>query len=299
MPTFNAQEYLDKNWTDKNITKINFQGENKLNGELIIQDFPNLEEIYLPQQELTALTVINCPLLKNINARSNQLTKLDLEKVKVDTENKPISNEISKIIAGSNELAELDLTTCQSIKELLVPDNPYLTEIKGLNLVEVKNINISNTLVALSQDYEELKQKYEGALEIVKKTKEGAEEKGLVITEAIQTTEQADEAIRRHLEKTKKEWRENLKHPENALPSFQIPESRRKAKQILILISTALTTKNYQRLVNEWNEEDDFSGSLDRLKQLLRAQNYFAKKTNKQNLAQPLLMSNTLSYDQQ
>src|SRR2546429_4778642 len=99
MATFNAQEYFDKNLTAKDIKKIDsgFTGD-KMTGELIIQDYPNLEEITLSNHELTSLTVINCPNLKEVNVRHNQLTKLEISG----------DNKIEQIIAGNNELTTLD-----------------------------------------------------------------------------------------------------------------------------------------------------------------------------------------------
>jgi len=199
--TFNAQEYFDKNLTDKSIKVISsdFGPFNKelLTGELVIQDYPNLEEIYLPNHELTSLKLINCPNLKSINVRANQLTKLEIEG----------DNQISEIIAGGNELSELNLTNCSKLAELIIPDNPYLTEIKGLNLSSIKNINITNTAVNLAQDYEILKASKEEALKAVKILKEAAEEKGFTLTEAVQNSIQAEEAIQRLLKKTEKDYR--------------------------------------------------------------------------------------------
>src|SRR2546421_12997238 len=104
--TFNAQEYFDKNFADKSIKVISsdFGPFNKelLTGELVIQDYPNLEEIYLPNHELTALKLINCPNLKSINVRNNQLTKLEIEG---ESETSAKQNQISEIIAGGNELS--------------------------------------------------------------------------------------------------------------------------------------------------------------------------------------------------
>jgi len=303
MTTFNAQEYLEKNLADKSLKKLTFTDlEQKLSGDLIIQDYSQLEEIYLPKQELTSLEIINCPILKRINVRNNQLTKLEIDRSKIGTENQPNPNEISELIAGGNELTALDLSFCPKISKLIIPDNPLLNEIKGLNLVALNNINIANTSVSLNENYEKLRLDKENLLKVIKTLKEGAEEKELVLTEVIQTTEQTEEAIQRHLKKTKKEWRGYFAHPENALPSFQIPESRRKAKEILILISNAITTKNYQELVDKWNDGQDYNAeldfdcsSLDRLIQLLRAQNSLVKKTNKQNL----LSSNLEHHEQQ
>jgi len=139
----------------------------KLSGELIIQDYPNIEGITLTNHELTSLTIINCPNLKEINVRHNNLTKLELD-----------SPNLGEIIAGQNELTSLDLTPCQKIKKLIISDNPSLTEIKGLNLTTINNINITNTLINLITDYEGLITEKEELLKSIKTLKEAAEEKG-------------------------------------------------------------------------------------------------------------------------
>ena len=274
--TFNAQEYFDKNLTDKSIKVISsdFGPFNKelLTGELVIQDYPNLEEIYLPNHELTSLKLINCPNLKSINVRANQLTKLEIEG----------DNQISEIIAGGNELSELNLTNCSKLAELIIPDNPYLTEIKGLNLSSIKNINITNTAVNLAQDYEILKASKEEALKAVKILKEAAEEKGFTLTEAVQNSIQAEEAIQRLLKKTEKDYRWWLDNPNQALPSFQLPETRRRIQEFLLAIIQTKVSGNYQAFLEQWNYEDNahevFASTLVQLAELLRAKNYLKDK---------------------
>src|SRR5207249_1358827 len=126
----------------------------KLTGELVIENYPNLEEISLPNHQLTSLTIINCPNLKQINIRNNQLTNLEIQG----------ENQINEIIAGQNQLENLNLTNCLKLTRLIVCDNPLLSKLEGLNLSNVKDINITNTLINLAQDYEELKAGKEKAL---------------------------------------------------------------------------------------------------------------------------------------
>ncbi|CAJ0922216.1 3038_t:CDS:2 [Entrophospora sp. SA101] len=219
--TINAQEYL----TDKNVKEIS-SAETKLTGELIIQDYPSLEQIILANHELTSLTINNCPNLKSLNVRNNQLTKLEFNQ----------TPEIEQIIAGKNELSILDLTNCSKLRELIIPDNPYLLETKGLNLSTITNLNITNTSVNLTQDYEELKNEKERLLGVIETLKEGGEEGKLMLTEAIE---------------------------KKALPAFQVPESRQKAKKVLILIAEAQTNRNYQELCDKWNGKGEHNGDND------------------------------------
>ncbi|CAI2196935.1 7914_t:CDS:2, partial [Funneliformis geosporum] len=124
----------------------------------------------------------------------------------------------------------------------------------------LKNLNIDNTMVNLSSDYEQLKQENRDLLNIIEETKTAQEEGVLMLpTQFITTPEQADEAIQKHLKKIEKEWREYFANPEEALP----------------IIETQ-TSGDYQRLVDKWNAgseynaDYDFDGSLDKLIQLLK-----------------------------
>ncbi|MCE8163426.1 MAG: hypothetical protein I3273_05075 [Candidatus Moeniiplasma glomeromycotorum] len=270
-----AQEFIDKNFADKQIKEINLTHETfeNLEGDLILQDYPNLKAIILPRHELTSLKVVNCPQLKQVNIRNNQLTKLE------------IAGNITELIASQNQLTTLDLTDCPNLKELIIPDNPFLSEIKGLNLSEVKNINITNTLVDLGKDLENLKTSKEKALEAVKTLKEAAENKELVLTEAIQNSIQAEEAVNRYLKKMEQEWRDFLANPQNSLPSFQIPETRKKAQQILIWIIEARVSGDYQNLIEKWTSRPDYQGEddlidnyLENIKKYLKVKNYLRSK---------------------
>jgi len=224
---------------DKQSKIISFT-QTKIEGEMIIQDYPNLEEISLPNHELTSLTIINCPNLKAINLRNNQLTKLEIA-----------GENITELIASQNQLETLNLTNCPKISRLIIPDNPLLSKLENLNLANIKDINTINTLVNLAEDYEELKLEKAELLRIIKTLKEGAEEKGLVLTETIQNSIQAEEAIQRLLKKEIEELRYYLDNPEQALPSFQLPETRRRIQEILLAIIQAKISGNYQALITE------------------------------------------------
>ncbi|CAG8471932.1 33642_t:CDS:2, partial [Gigaspora margarita] len=137
-------------------------------------------------------------------------------------------NQIKEIIAGGNELSSLDLTNCANLTKLMVADNVYLNEIKGLNLATITNLNITNTSVNLAQDYEELKAEKERLLGVIENLKEGGEEGKLMLTEAIEKC---------------------LAYPEKALPAFQVPETQ--------------TSHNYQELYNKWNEKEEYNGEND------------------------------------
>lgn len=289
MTTFNAQEYLEKNFSKKTETIISRGSlrllEQKLIGDLVIQDCSELEEINLHDHELTSLVIINCPQLKRINVRNNKLTKLELEKVKIDSEDKPISNEITEIVANGNELITLDLIYCEKVSKLMVADNSYLNKLQNLNLSTIKDINITNTSVSLTEDYEGLKQENDNLYEILKGINETGQEKKLVLTEAITTSKQAEEAVQRLLRKIEQEWREYFESENQDIDqknslldlSFKSPELNWKGREILTWIIEAQVNGDYWDLVKKWtgskdfdyNSTYDFDGSLYTLMQYL------------------------------
>ena len=68
---------IRKNWRDKT-RKL---GENEeINGELVIDNFSNLEKIWLVsfnnEEKLTKLKIINCPNLNSLNCWHNELVEL-------------------------------------------------------------------------------------------------------------------------------------------------------------------------------------------------------------------------------
>ena len=64
-----AQEYINQKYPQeqrKNITEINI-GQKKLTGSLNLHDFPDLELLLCPQNELTEIEVSKCPKLKAVD----------------------------------------------------------------------------------------------------------------------------------------------------------------------------------------------------------------------------------------
>src|SRR4051794_12882452 len=97
-----AQIFIDGKFTDKTIKKITNQdlldkgigastaAPDGLKGPLKLEDFTELEEIEINDtkessdgldNDLTELTIVNCPKLKIINVTENKLTKVDITKV--------------------------------------------------------------------------------------------------------------------------------------------------------------------------------------------------------------------------
>ncbi|CAG8465291.1 17836_t:CDS:2 [Racocetra persica] len=205
--TFKAQEYIDKNLTDKNITRLEITstklGE-KLTDELVIKDYIELEEINLKEHKLTGLTVINCPKLKKINVRNNQLNKLELN---------DSNNAIEEIIANDNVLESLDLNNCSNLKKLIIADNPDLANI-NLNWTTIKHFNFANTSFSLEESFKELKEE----ITSLKEKNEGFRQSLKIVDEAAYF--ESDDP--------------NIAENSPVLGSyFQFPEQKRRAKQIL------------------------------------------------------------------
>ena len=275
-----AQEYIDQNFTDKIITQIKINHQTigqKLTEDLIIQDYPNLQDLELKEHELTSLIITNCPQLKQINVRHNQLTKLEISDQ---------NNALEEIIANSNSLTDLDLSNCQQLKKLMLADNPSLDKIKGLNFTTIKHFNLVNTSFSLEENFKvlkeeitELKTEKDGLAQALKEYDSAGFQKPLVLTESIQTLKQANEAIKRLLERIEKEWRAYLfsTDPNIAENSptlgafFQDLAERRKGKKILSWIIQAQTSEDYQELFDKWTNctEYDYDDSRSELMELL------------------------------
>ena len=310
MPAFNSQNWINTNLTDKSIKKmllspltaeeISSKKEviavgGTLTGDLIIKDFPQLEEIGLREHELTSLTIVNCPLLKHINVRNNKLANLDISKVKEG--GKLNDNEISEIIAGDNELITLDLTPCQKIKELIIPGNLKLTKIKNLNFGSVSFINLDGSpQVSLASEYEELKKENDSLYEIIREIDKAGQERPFVITEPISDPKQSELAIRRLLRDAELKLRKYFESKDEKtakendpilwLAFETTPILRRPTQRILKWIIETQGSGKYGELVYIWNggkEEEiskmspkelintpynptyDFHGDLDKL----------------------------------
>ena len=82
----NAQEWLFRKYPNKeNVTKIKREHFTKIiEGELVIDNFPNLKKIDVSvfrQGKLTKLKIINCPQLRKLNCENNQLEELIIDDV--------------------------------------------------------------------------------------------------------------------------------------------------------------------------------------------------------------------------
>lgn len=79
-----AQEWLENNYSNKETTtKIKRTHFTEiLEGELVIENFPNLQKINISsfrKGKLTKLKIVNCPQLRKLNCENNQLEELEID----------------------------------------------------------------------------------------------------------------------------------------------------------------------------------------------------------------------------
>jgi len=97
----NAREYLDQNYLTKEIKRLDLSNQN-LEGDLIIQDFLNLESIKCgSNQDLTSLKLINLPELNYLHTNGCQITNLTINSCP----------EISELNIANNLLTSTDFIT--------------------------------------------------------------------------------------------------------------------------------------------------------------------------------------------
>jgi Leucine-rich repeat (LRR) protein len=72
----NAQNYVNKNYTDKEVKVLNLEGED-LEGHLDLSDFFNLEELNCSCNGLTGLDLSRCVNLKKLDCSVNLFSELD------------------------------------------------------------------------------------------------------------------------------------------------------------------------------------------------------------------------------
>jgi hypothetical protein len=111
----------------------NAYGE-KLDGNLLVRNFPKSERIFLANSKgIKQLTIRNCPQIKEIDVYDNQISKLDISKL--------VNLEI--LHCGKNKLTKLNISQNKKLKKLICFNNP-LGSIEGADEVEgLRQINSS------------------------------------------------------------------------------------------------------------------------------------------------------------
>lgn len=145
IPTSDAQKLFDeKYFNKKDIIKI-FLGhdqDEELKGELIIKDFPDLEEIditntyenFISGKKISNLEIINCPKLKELSCRFHELIELNTSKLlnltyldcqvnKIKKLNLSKNTQLRRLACVNNQLTEIDLKQNTQLTELLCYEN--------------------------------------------------------------------------------------------------------------------------------------------------------------------------------
>ncbi|CAI2162264.1 13541_t:CDS:2 [Funneliformis geosporum] len=149
----------------------------KLRGDLVIRDYPNLEIINLDNtEEITSLTIENCPKIESISVYCNKITKI------VGLEELPLLNKLNCV---GNLIDRLDISKNFKLTELRVFRNPPNMELVGLqNLSYIEDIvtnegNPINFSQIVRKELEEVAEKL-GIDKNELENKSGEEIKGLI-----------------------------------------------------------------------------------------------------------------------
>jgi len=157
-PMIDAQRLSDKKYSDKeNTTKIilGYNEDEELTGELVIKDYPNLEEVsinnsltnYLDNKRIKKLKIINCPKLKELSCRFHELTELDTSKIpnltyldcqvnKIEKLDLSKNAQLCHLACVNNRLTELDLSKNFHLTELLC----YKNQLTSLDVSNQENL---------------------------------------------------------------------------------------------------------------------------------------------------------------
>lgn len=208
-----AQNWLDAKYPDKTIGgKIelydkNVEGVEELTGNLLIENYVNVEEIDLEHRDkrkgfslsdrlkgkIGKITVKNCPKVKELNLNNNEIKEIIFEGDFLD---------LDRLDAADNELTKIDISKVLNLTWLNITRNPLLTEVRGLEYsTKLKHVNLYDTLGFNGQDYRKWKDAIKGILNIpptdpLTNTWENDLKTKLDGLEERPTQEQLDEAVK-------------------------------------------------------------------------------------------------------
>jgi hypothetical protein len=126
-----AQTWLKDNYEkqQKELKVINNKGI-ELDGELRIDNYPQLEKIFLGSDanKITELIITGCPNVETIFVSNNQLTKID---------GLAGLTKLQKLSFGDNKIEEIDISQNKQLKMLYFARNPknlkFVNGVKGLS----------------------------------------------------------------------------------------------------------------------------------------------------------------------
>ncbi|PWU07017.1 MAG: hypothetical protein C5B43_00935 [Verrucomicrobia bacterium] len=132
----NTQEYINKKLR-KQTKKLDIS-DSKLEGELDLSDFPNLEELYCGENELTSLNLSKCNNLKKLHCPDNLLVGLNLSNC----------NKLEYLHCAKNHLTNLQLPSeKRKLKQLVIHDNKLEQDLSFLeDFINLEEIYIGGNL---------------------------------------------------------------------------------------------------------------------------------------------------------
>ena len=146
MPT-TAQQYLNQNYPNKEVTEINISGWNekdwqpkpnweKLTEELDLSEFPNLEKLNCSYNEITSLDISNCSKLTELKCWENELTEIKFPSSQL---------KLNTFYAWTNYLTEIDWN-------IFNPESLTYISISNNDLQE-QNIEVFSKFTNLEEPY--------------------------------------------------------------------------------------------------------------------------------------------------
>ncbi|CAJ0844982.1 9105_t:CDS:10 [Entrophospora sp. SA101] len=191
--TKTAQSWLEAKYSNKTVGgKIelydkNIEGVEELTGELLIENYVNVEEIKLERRDerkhvsfrdrlkgqITKITIKNCPKVKELNLNNNKISEIIFEGEFPD---------LVRLDLIDNKLSEIDISKIPKLIWLAITRNP-IAKIKGLeNSTQLRSLDeLENrpTQVQLEEAVEAEAKKYEKHI-APDKLEEEAKNKGMV-----------------------------------------------------------------------------------------------------------------------
>ena len=113
----NAQDWLNQKYPKEereNIKELYINEEN-LEGDLKIEGFANLENLYCYNNKLTDINISKCPKLKSLRCYNNKLSELDLRK----------NDQLEEINCSDNQLEEIKFEKLPNLVSLDIRNNNF------------------------------------------------------------------------------------------------------------------------------------------------------------------------------
>jgi len=138
-----AQQWLTNSYPNKQqITKITFDGKILLEGDLVIEDFPNLDTITIPDcdypermSNLPKVQIRNCPQLKQVKINFFEVQNFSISSCP----------QVERLNLEDNSLTDLDISELTNLTSLDCSNNP-LTSLDISNNLNLKTLECDDSL---------------------------------------------------------------------------------------------------------------------------------------------------------